>query len=52
MKVDDEYCEKIARHLFYETKDALRTSLVKVNEVYISLRESMEDWPKSPFEQY
>ncbi len=52
MKVDDEYCEKIARHLFNETKDVLRTSLVKVDEVYISLEKSMKGWPENPFEQH
>ncbi len=49
IKIDDEYCEKIARHLFNETKDVLRTSFVKVDEVYVSLSKSMEGWPEDPF---
>jgi len=49
IKIDDEYCEKIARHLFNEMKDVLRTSLVKVDEVYVSLSKSMEGWPEDPF---
>ena len=49
IKIDDEYCEKIARHLFNETKDTLRTSLTEVNQVYTSFK--MEGRPGNPFER-
>ncbi|MBU0576931.1 SIR2 family protein [Patescibacteria group bacterium] len=49
IKIDDEYCEKIAGHLFNETKDVLRTSLTKVNDMYESFSSQMEGWPENPF---
>jgi hypothetical protein len=50
IKFDEEYCERIAKYLFDETKDVLKTSLAKVNEAYVSLSSRMPGWPDNPFE--
>lgn len=50
IKHDDEYAEKIAKYLFAESKDNLRDSFKKVNEIYLSLSERMPEWSDNPFE--
>ncbi len=47
IRLDDDYCEKIANQLFDEPKDVLRASLIEVKKIYGSL--NMEGWPDNPF---